>query len=227
VRAGLSPERWDVLALVPTFATGLYYLLPESSQALRAVQFTPQALAYFGLLIWGIRNDRIAERLGLRFRQLLEGGRWGLPTGLLLGTSNVGVILWGVPRLGGEIDFLQQTPHAHVPVATMLPWGILLIAIFVELNFRGFLLGRLWALLRQSPIRLPAVVESAVALAVSSLVFSFDPFMVATFRHLHWIALWDGLIWGMIWMRINNLYATIVAHAVEVVVMYVILKITL
>ena len=44
--------------------------------------------------------------------------------------------------------------------------------------------------------------------------------MVNTFHHLHWIALWDGLIWGIIYLRTRNLYITIIAHAVEVIVMY-------
>ena len=44
--------------------------------------------------------------------------------------------------------------------------------------------------------------------------------MVNTFQHLHWIALWDGLIWGIIWLRTQNLYITIVAHAAEVTIMY-------
>ena len=48
--------------------------------------------------------------------------------------------------------------------------------------------------------------------------------MVATFKHLHWIAVWDGLVWGMMWVRLRNLYATITAHAVEVMVMYAVLK---
>jgi hypothetical protein len=57
-------------------------------------------------------------------------------------------------------------------------------------------------------------------LLTSALVFAFDPFMVATFRHLHWIALWDGLAWGLLWLFTRNLYATIVAHAVEVILVY-------
>jgi membrane protease YdiL (CAAX protease family) len=43
---------------------------------------------------------------------------------------------------------------------------------------------------------------------------------VNTFQHLHWIALWDGFIWGIIYLRTRNLYITIVAHAVEVIAMY-------
>jgi thiamine transporter ThiT len=62
---------------------------------------------------------------------------------------------------------------------------------------------------------------SPLALVISTLAFAFDPFMVNTFRHLHWIAIWDGLIWGTILLRSGNLWITIVAHAVEVIVMYV------
>ena len=51
--------------------------------------------------------------------------------------------------------------------------------------------------------------------------------MVATFRNLHWIAVWDGMIWGAIWVRFRNLYAPIVAHSVEVMIMYSILKLVL
>jgi len=59
-----------------------------------------------------------------------------------------------------------------------------------------------------------------LALLTSTLVFAFDPFMVATFRDLHWIAVWDGLVWGLLWRLTGNLYVTIVAHAVEVIVVY-------
>jgi membrane protease YdiL (CAAX protease family) len=102
----------------------------------------------------------------------------------------------------------------------MVPWVICGIALFVELNFRGFLLGRLaeleshWRGVDSSRRLAP------LALAVSAFTFAFDPFLVNTFQHLHWIALWDGLIWGSIWLRTRNLYIAIVAHAIEVMVMY-------
>jgi membrane protease YdiL (CAAX protease family) len=51
--------------------------------------------------------------------------------------------------------------------------------------------------------------------------------MVNTFQHLHWIAVWDGLIWGAIRLRTGNLYTTIVAHAVEVLIMYSAVKMAL
>ena len=68
---------------------------------------------------------------------------------------------------------------------------------------------------------------SPLAIFTSALIFAFDPFMVNTFQHLHWIALWDGLIWGIIWLTTKNLYVTIVAHAVEVLVMYGAIRATL
>jgi membrane protease YdiL (CAAX protease family) len=102
----------------------------------------------------------------------------------------------------------------------MVPWFICGIALLVELNFRGFLLGRLAAL--ESRLWRFGFAQrlSPLALITCALIFAFDPFMVNTFQHLHWIALWDGLIWGIIWLRTRNLYITIVAHAVEVIVMY-------
>ena len=82
----------------------------------------------------------------------------------------------------------------------MLPWFICGIALFVELNFRGFLLGRLAVL--ESGLWRSGLAQrfSPLALITSALIFAFDPFMVNTFQHLHWIAVWDGLIWGVIWV---------------------------
>ena len=67
----------------------------------------------------------------------------------------------------------------------------------------------------------------AFAIAVSAVLFAFDPFMMATFKHLHWIAVWDGLVWGLLWVRLRNLYATIVAHAVEGILLYSVVRIVL
>ena len=225
--AGRAPERVSELALIPVAATGLFYVLSPHLRAMPAVQFLPQVLGYLALAIWVLRNRNVVDRLGLRYRHVGEGARWGMPTGLALGLLNVSVILWLFPWLGYDISFLRNTPHARVPVLLMVPWFILGIAIAVEVNFRGFLLGRLLALAaRVSPFN-QLRAGQALAVATSAVVFSFDPFMVATFKHLHWIAVWDGLVWGMIWLRIRNLYATILAHAVEVVVMYSILRIVL
>lgn len=228
-RAERSPapqvEQWSELALIPVLATAGYYVLPTELQKSSAVQFLPQLLAYCSLALWVIKNKAISFRLGLAWSQLSQGLHWGLPVGVTLGAVNVMVILWVMPWLGADIDFLRDTPHARMPVLIMLPWAILLIAIGVELNFRGFLLGRLLALSHRAWLSEYPRLASAVAIVISALVFSFDPFMIATFKHLHWIAVWDGLVWGMMWVRLRNLYATITAHAVEVIVMYSVLKI--
>jgi len=208
------------LALLPIGATFGYYGLPASLKAQFLVQFIPQFLAYVGLSLWATRASQISVRLGLERRTVRNGVQWGILTGLLLGGLNTFVILSVYPSLGYDITFLKQTPHGRLPVLLMVPWLICGIALFIELNFRGFLLGRLADLESHwrgtDSRKRPAL----LALAVSSLTFAFDPFMVNTFQHLHWIALWDGLIWGTIWLRTRNLWMTIVAHAVEVIVMY-------
>ena len=208
------------LALLPIGATFGYYGLPASLKAQLLVQFIPQFLAYVGLTLWATRASDVAVRLGLERRTVRNGVQWGILTGLLLGGLNTFVILSVYPSLGYDITFLKQTPHGRLPVLLMVPWLICGIALFIELNFRGFLLGRLADLESHwrgtDSRKRPAL----LALAVSSLTFAFDPFMVNTFQHLHWIALWDGLIWGTIWLRTRNLWITIVAHAVEVIIMY-------
>jgi len=219
-------ERLTGLAAIPLLAILVYYALPYRWQTSLIAQFLPQVLAYGCLILWARQNQETVTRLGLKPTELAEGARLGLAVGLGLGALNTGIILWVMPALGIDIDFLTQTPHARAPRWLMLPWGILAIAVGVELNFRGFLLGRLLARLER--LRdLSSRQASASAVAISAVAFSFDPFMVATFRDLHWIAVWDGMAWGMMWVRRRNLYATIVAHAVEVMVMYSVLKLVM
>jgi ABC-type amino acid transport system permease subunit len=222
--SGRSSERLALLVGLPILSTALFYALPPHLQEHVVIVFLPQILSYVGLIFWAAANGRVAERLGLTLRQLGSGLRWGIPTGLLLGLLNVSVILWVVPWLGGDISFLRETPHARMPTMLMLPWAIMLIAVLVELNFRGFLLGRLLVLWRNSSLGGYDTMGAAVSIIVASLVFSFDPFMVATFRHLHWIAIWDGMVWGIMMVSLRNLYAPMAAHAVEVIILYVTLK---
>jgi membrane protease YdiL (CAAX protease family) len=229
-----KPEKLSWLALLPIFATLVFYGLPGSAQQYGLVQFFPQILAYLGIGVWAWHNTHFFHRFGLTTNRLWCGIGWGCLTGLILGICNTMVILWVVPTLGGDISFLKETPHAQVPTLIMVPWGILFIAVVVELNFRGFLLGRLASLLASSldsqnrrphnPEQLRVSAGLAAAIGTSSLVFAFDPFMVVTFRHLHWIAVWDGLIWGWMRIRLRNLYAVITAHALEVVIMYLCVK---
>lgn len=207
-------ERAASLVLLPILCTISFYLTPRPIQDDVVVQFLPQALSYLGFIVWGSLNGQVVQRLGLSADRLASGLAWGTVVGMILGAINVLVILEAAPRLGYDITFLTQTPHARVPFWLMIPWLVLVIAVFVELNFRGFILGRLLALSVPPPL----------AVLLSALLFAFDPFMVATFRYLHWIAVWDGIVWGMMWLRITNLYAVITAHAVEVIIMYCVVR---
>ncbi len=226
---GFGPDRlahtqaaeWgSALALLPLAATVGYYLLPITLQEQTLIQFIPQLLSYLALFLWVSRNQTVWPRLGLDRANFRNGLRWGITTGLLLGSVNTFVILSIYPDLGYDIAFLKATPHGRMPTLLMVPWVTCLIALSVELNFRGFLLGRL-AVLETSLSKLGTSGRfTPLALSASALIFAFDPFLMDTFRHLHWIALWDGLIWGAIRLRTGNLSITIVAHAVEVMIMY-------
>ncbi|MCC2640240.1 MAG: conserved rane protein of unknown function [Nitrospira sp.] len=214
IHAIQATERGAFLGLLPLTSSILFYCSPLALRQHGLYQFLPQLCAYAAFVIWSGLNGSAVQRIGLAPTLLPQGIRWGAATGLLLGTINVLFILYVAPRLGGDYQFLADTPHAKVPLWIMLPWYILFIAAMVELNFRGFLLGRLMAMGLWTP----------AAVAVSALLFAFDPFLVATFQHLHWIALWDGLVWGWLWVALRNLYVTIVAHAVEVMVLYIVIR---
>jgi len=190
-----AKERGAALALFPVAATLAFYALPASLQEQTLVQFVPQILAYVALGLWALCNHSVLFRLGLEKLNRWNGLRWGLLTGLLLGSLNTFIILSVYPHLDYDITFLKITPHGRLPVLVMVPWFICSIALFVELNFRGFLLGRLTSL--ESGLWKSGSIQrfSPLALIASALLFAFDPFMVNTFQRLHWIALWDGLIW--------------------------------
>ena len=209
-----APERRASLVVLPIVATVLFYCSPATLQQYRPYQFLPQFCAYAALLIWTVLNTSCVQRLGLSFKLFVQGLRWGSATGLLLGAFNIVVILYLVPQFGKDYGFLTETPHARIPWGIMVPWLIGCIAVVVELNFRGFLLGRLLAL-NFSP---------SLAIGMSAFLFAFDPFLVATFHHLHWIAVWDGLVWGTLCVIFRNLYIPIVAHAVEVIVLYSVMR---
>ena len=225
-----ADERATWLAFVPICLTGFFYLLPASAQQHLLLQFIPQLAAYGALVVWWRSNPGALPALGLARGSLNQGVGWGIGTGCLLGMVNSTVILWLVPVLGGDVQFLADTPHAQMPFFVMIPWFTVLIAIGVELNFRGFLLGRLecfccrWMSTTQAnDLRLGSI----VAMSISAFVFAFDPFMVMTFRHLHWIAVWDGLIWAALFLRWRNLMTVVAAHTIEVMILYLSVKATL
>jgi len=207
-------ERGAALGLLPLAASILFYCSPLALRQNSLYQFLPQLCAYAAFVAWSSLNGSPVQRVGLVLTFLPQGLRWGTVTGLLLGTINVLFILSLVPLLGGDYRFLADTPHAKIPLWVMVPWFILFIAAMVELNFRGFFLGRLLAMGLWTP----------AAVVISALLFAFDPFLVATFQQLHWIALWDGLVWGALWVTMRNLYVTIVAHAVEVILLYLVIR---
>ena len=214
-------ERLAGLVLVPVVATIAFYGLPGPLRSQAAVQLLPQAVGYLALLLWAVRNHAPLWKLGLRSDERGPALLIGLATGSMLGAVNLAVIVIIVPAFGGDIAALRETPHARVPLLVMVPWGIALIATLAEVLFRGFVLGRLHVVCEQAGLRRRA---GRLAVLLSALLFCFDPFIVMTFDQLHWIALWDGIVWGWLWMRWQNVVLTIVAHAVEVILLYTVLR---
>jgi CAAX prenyl protease-like protein len=216
--ASAHSERAAWLAILPILATLAYYALPAPLQQDLWLTFSPQLLAYASLAVWASLNRGWKTLLRLDVQRIGPSLKWGVLVGVALGAVNLSFILLIMPALGGDILFLQETPHAKAPAWVMFPVGIAVIGMLVELNFRGFQMGRLLTLLGQSQA------GKLVAILVSALAFSFDPFMTRVFQHLHWIAVWDGLVWGVLLLQTRSLYATMAAHTVEVWILYVWLK---
>ena len=214
----MTPERAAWLALLPVFATLIYYTLPGSLQQNLWIIFSPQLLAYGSLAAWVLLNPGWKTALRVDTTGIRPALKWGALVGVALGAVNLSLILQVIPALGGDITFLRETPHAQAPVWVMFPLGIAGIGVLVELNFRGFQMGRLLVLLGDSSA------GRVAAAVVSALVFAHDPFTVRVFQHLHVIAVWDGLVWGILLLRTGSLYATMAAHTVEVWILYVSLK---
>src|SRR3989442_1123929 len=212
------PEKSAWLVLVPGLATAWYYTLPGPLQQNLWITFSPQLLAYAALTLWALANPEWKSFLRLNREGIGTSLKWGALVGVALGAVNLSLILLIIPSLGGDVLFLRETPHAKAPVWVMFPVAIAAIGMLVELNFRGFHLGRLLTLLGPSPA------GKLGATLIAALAFSFDPFMVRVFHHLHWIAVWDGLVWGVVLLQTRSLYATMAAHTVEVWILYAWLK---
>lgn len=184
----------------------------------------PQGLSYLCLVGWAVAFTSLnspggtVRALGLSGDRNTRAVLWGSLTGIGTGLINLTVIVKVTPWLGGSFAFLRETPHAQMPPFLMLSVVIPLIALLVELNFRGFILGRLLDLFR------PVPAGRTLAIGLSALVFSFDPFMTGVFRVYHWLALSDGLVWGWLFSATGNLVTTVTAHAVEVMLVYTVLK---
>ena len=210
-------ERWSGLAIVPVVLTFTYSLWSPSLPASLWSSLVPQSVAYVCLGIWAGVNDHPLDRLFIGTRHLKRSLWLGTLVGCFTGLINLWVIVKLTPWLGYSFGFLRDTPHARMPFALMVPWGIVVIAVFVEADFRGFILGRITALLGDRPY------GSTLAVILSAFVFSLDPFMITVFRGYHWLALTDGLIWGGLLLGTRNLFSTIAAHAVEVIWVYSVL----
>ncbi|MDR4494449.1 MAG: lysostaphin resistance A-like protein [Nitrospirales bacterium] len=221
-----SRESAPYFAMLPILATAAFYVLPASWQSLPSWQFAPQLIAFVCLGCWARLNTNVIAKLGLEPNKITKGIGNGLWVGILLGGLNTALILFAAPGLGIDIEFLRETPHAHIQPVVMVPWFIVAIAIGVEVNFRGFVLGRLASMFTSSCPRLDGLpgLTPILPLVISSLVFAFDPFLVSTFQHLHWIAVWDGLIWGWLWLKTHNLYIPIAAHGMEVIIEYLTIR---
>lgn len=211
-------ERWSGLAAVPAVLTFTYPLWsPFPSDSLLPT-LIPQISTYACLALWCSVNDRRLDRLFLVPNRFMGSLRLGGFVGILTGLINFWVIVKLTPWLGYNFEFLRHTPHARMPFGVMVPWGIVAIAFLVEVNFRGFILGRFEAIWGEKSY------GPSLAVILSALVFSWDPFMVTVFRGYHWLALTDGLIWGALLLWTRNLFSTITAHALEVILVYSVLR---
>src|SRR3989442_4143095 len=207
-------ERAALLTILPIAATFTYYTLPISFQQNLWLTFSPQLLAYAALTLWALANPEWKSSLRLNREGIGTSLKWGTLVGVALGAANLSLMLLIIPALGGDVLFLPETDHGKAPAWVIFPLGIALIGMLVQLNFRGFQLGRLLTLLGQSPA------GKLGAILIPALAFSFDPFMVRVFHHLHWIAVWDGLVWGVLLLQTRSLYATMAAHTVEAWILY-------
>lgn len=209
------PRQFPLGWLLPVGATFLLHVILRDDQG-GPLLFLPQFLAYGWMLTHrgqlrvpqiGLTGERIGSALGV-----------GAAVGFLLGGLNLWVILQAAPWLGWDPSFLRETPHARLPFWVMFPFGIVFIAVFVETNFRGWF----FAELREAVGMMGG--KPIWTVLGSALLFSFDPFMVATFGVFHWLALSDGIVWGLLRLKMQSLWSPIAAHTVEVWLSYGVLK---
>jgi membrane protease YdiL (CAAX protease family) len=180
------------------------------------VQLLPLGIGLGAVITWLAANRWDWPNLGVR----LAGWRWlaaGGAAGAGLAAVNFFVIMILAPLLFGPgVDYrlLDATPHARLSWWAMLFVVVPLVAVVIELFFRGFLLGRLLVWMPAGALgRWGAIIASA-------LFFAWDPFLVMSFRELHWLGWSDGVVWGYLFVRSGTLAAPIVAHGVEVGLLY-------
>ncbi len=184
----------------------------------RSVQLFPLMVAVAAVVGWLSMNRWDWPNLGV---SAVGGWRWvmsGAAVGLGLALANFVVITVLVPAWGGSYATLYDTPHARIAWWVMLFVVVPLVAVVVELVFRGFVLGRLLA-------RLPAgILWPWIAIVGAAFFFAWDPFLVMSFRQFHWLGWSDGIVWGYLFYRSGTIVAPMAAHGVEVTVLYSIFK---
>ncbi|HLF85776.1 MAG TPA: CPBP family intramembrane glutamic endopeptidase [Nitrospiria bacterium] len=209
-------ERFNWLVFIPILANILYYLLPPK-KANTALLFFPQILSYVMMIAWSCINK--PSNIRINTANYKASIIYGFAVGLITGATNLFFILKVTGWLGQDYEFLRETPHAKMPFLLMMPFGIILISAFVEINFRGFILSRFLTIFRNSSG------GAFAAIAISSIVFATDPFMLFYFKIFAWLALFDGLIWGYLYYRTGNILGPIAAHSICVMIVYTILKV--
>lgn len=207
-------DRYNWLVFIPVAANILYYLFPAKETSLFLL-FTPQLLSYSLITSWLWINGRTGVRIS--WHNYKEPFRYGVIAGLFTGITNLFFIIKISGWLGQSYEFLRETPHAKIPSFLMMPLGIILVSAFVEINFRGFILNKLLAVFGNGKK------GAYLAIALSAIVFSYDPFMLHYFKLYHWLALFDGIIWGYLFYRTGSILGPIAAHSICVIIVYTIL----
>lgn len=207
-------ERSNWLVFIPIAANIIYYLLPIKTTNI-ILLFSPQLISYLMMISWAWINGRTGIKISWHNYKGFFG--YGVIAGLFTGITNLFFILKVTEWLGLSYELLRETPHARIPPLLMMPLGIILISAFVEVNFRGFIMNRLLSVLGKGRR------GAYSAIALSAIVFSHDPFMLHFFRLFHWLALFDGVIWGYLFYRTGDILGPITAHSICVMIVYTIL----
>lgn len=209
-------EIFNWLVFIPILANIPYYLFPPK-ETNTIFLFFPQILSYVMMILWSCINKKSNIRINpANYKASII---YGFAAGLITGATNLFFILKVTGWLGQDYEFLRETPHAKIPFLLMMPFGIIMVSAFVEINFRGFILNRLLVIFGNGKI------GAYLAIALSSVVFSYDPFMLYYFKLFHWLALFDGLIWGYLYYRTGNILGPITAHSICVMIVYTVLKV--
>lgn len=208
-------KRDDWLVFIPIIANILYYIFPEK-QTNMILLFLPQLLSYIMMAFWSWINGGKCPMINLHNYKLPL--IYGVLAGLFTGITNLFFILKITGWLGQGYEFLRETPHARISPFLMMPLGIILISAFVEINFRGFIMDRLLSIFGK------ARAGAYAAIILSAIIFSYDPFMLHYFKIFHWLALFDGIIWGYLFYRTGNILNPIISHSICVIIVYTVLK---